>query len=516
MHEIGKALYAYPTLAQVVLGALGGPGDRLAITCGDMRLRYQDVRAGIGRAMTALSQAGLQRGDSVALLSENCAEIVYISFAAHVLGLRYTPLHPKGSHQDHCFILQDAGITTLIIDEQAFGGRLVDIRRDVPELGTIYALRGGQDVPALMDGETQPADLNPADGIDPADIAVLAYTGGTTGRPKGVMLSHQCVVHALLLSLAGWDWPEHVRFLIASPVSHAAGSMLTPTLIYGGSFHILPAFDPEAVCAAIERERITATFMVPTMIYALLDYPGRDRFDLSSLETVIYGAAPMSVQRLKEAINVFGPVFMQLYGQTEAPNTITVLPKRLHDPSRPEWLTSCGVPLPGVEVALLDPDLNPVPQGEIGEICARGPHIMSGYWRRPDETAAALKGGWLHTGDLGRFDEDGMLSIVGRLKEMIITGGFNVFPREVEDALVSHPSVAEAAVAGVPDPQWGERVVAFVVPASDVSVDLDTLVEHVRALKGPVQTPKQISLVKHMPLTPVGKIDKQQLVAAML
>ena len=516
MHPMDKTLYAYPTLAQIVMGALRGPGDRLAMTCGETRLSYQDLRGGIGRAMAALSHAGLKRGDSLALLSENCAEIAYVSFAAHMLGLRYTPLHPKGSSQDHCFILDDAEVTTLIIDEQAFGNRLADIQRDVPALQHVYALRGGKAVPPLFDGDTQPADLIPADDIDPADIAVLAYTGGTTGRPKGVMLSHQCVAHALLLSLAGWDWPEHVRFLIASPVSHAAGSMLTPTLIYGGSFHILPAFDPETVCAAIERERITTTFMVPTMIYALLDYPERAQFDLSSLQTVIYGAAPMSAERLKEAIDVFGPVFMQLYGQTEAPNTIAVLPKRLHDLSRPEWLTSCGVPLTGVDVTLLDPALNPVSQGEIGEICVRGPHVMNGYWRRPDETAAALKGGWLHTGDLGRFDDEGILSIVGRLKEMIITGGFNVFPREVEDALVSHPSVAEAAVAGVPDPQWGERVVAFVIPAPEVSVDLDSLTEYVRALKGPVQTPKQISLVDHMPLTPVGKVDKQRLVEAML
>jgi len=345
----------------------------------------------------------------------------------------------------------------------------------------------------------------------PEDISTLAYTGGTTGRPKGVMFGHRTTVQMVLLELAEWEWPRDLRFLAATPVSHAAGAFLIPTQLRGGSFFMQPGFDPDRFLATVERERITATFLVPTMIYALLDHPRLRDYDLSSLEMCVYGAAPISPERLKEALAVFGPIFCQLYAQTEAPQCVTYLRKADHDPARPDRLTSCGTPIAGVRVKLLDDDCNEVAAGEVGEICVQGPLVMDGYWKRPEETAAAFRGGWLHTGDLARRDADGYFMIVDRKKDMIVSGGFNVYPREVEDALTQHDAVRMAAVIGVPDAHWGEAVKAFVVLKRGANVAAEELIAYVRQKKGAVYSPKTIEIVEDVPVTGLGKVDKKAL-----
>jgi fatty-acyl-CoA synthase len=245
------------------------------------------------------------------------------------------------------------------------------------------------------------------------------------------------------------------------------------------------------------------------MIYRLLDEPTLRDYDLSSLQTVIYGAAPMSPTRLAQALDVFGPVFLQIYGQSEAPNCISFLSRASHDPSRPDRLASCGVPHANLTVALLDDQGREVTEGEAGEICLRGPHIMAGYWKRPQETEEALAGGWLHTGDIGRFDGDGFLSIVDRKKDMIISGGFNVYPREVEDAITTHPAVAACAVVGLPDSKWGEAVSAVIVPRSGQTIDAEAIIRLVRDRKGATHAPKHVFFVDQIPLTPIGKPDKK-------
>jgi fatty-acyl-CoA synthase len=271
-------------------------------------------------------------------------------------------------------------------------------------------------------------------------------------------------------------------------------------------------FDASRFAALVARHRATMTFLVPTMIYRLLDEPGLDAAALAGLEVVIYGAAPISPARLAEAVRRFGPVFMQLYGQTEAPNAITALRRADHDPDRhPERLASCGVPIGPSRVALLDEDGREVPHGEVGEICVRGPLVTAGYWNRPEETAHAYRHGWLHTGDMARSDADGFLYIVDRSKDMIVTGGFNVFPREIEDVLTTHPAVAAAGVIGVPDPQWGEAVKAVVVLRPGASVDAAELIALVREAKGPVQAPKSVEFVDALPVTGLGKPDKKAL-----
>jgi fatty-acyl-CoA synthase len=278
---------------------------------------------------------------------------------------------------------------------------------------------------------------------------------------------------------------------------------------------VLPKFDAGAVLDAIERHRITSVFLVPSMIYAILDHPRLDQTDLSSLQTVFYGASAMSPTRLREAIRRIGPVFFQFYGQTEAPQTVFVLRKEEHDPDDLSRLASCGRPVPWLKVALLDDQGREVQRGEAGEICVRGPLVMKGYWNKPEQTAEALAGGWLHTGDIAREDEQGFYSIVDRKKDMIVSGGFNVFPREIEDVLSTHPTVAAAAVIGVPDEKWGEAVKAIVVLRTGGAVSPDELAAELAALvkerKGSHHAPKSVEFADALPLTAVGKPDKQAL-----
>jgi fatty-acyl-CoA synthase len=272
----------------------------------------------------------------------------------------------------------------------------------------------------------------------------------------------------------------------------------------------MKGFEPERFLATIERERINCTLMVPTMVYVVLDHPALARTDLSSLELVLYGASPMSPTRLMEGLERIGPVFSQLYGQTEC-YPVSVLRKADHDARRPELFASCGFPIATCSVSLRDEANAEVKPGEAGEICVRAPHAMEAYWKRPEQTAEAFAGGWLHTGDVARADERGYLYIVDRKKDMIISGGFNIYPREVEDVLSSHPDVAMAAVIGVPHEKWGEAVTALVVCKPGTQPDAATLVHLVHERKGGPHAPKQVEFVDSLPLTAVGKVDKKVL-----
>jgi fatty-acyl-CoA synthase len=260
----------------------------------------------------------------------------------------------------------------------------------------------------------------------------------------------------------------------------------------------------------VEREKINFTLLVPTMIYVLLDHPRLGRSDLSSLELILYGASPMSPTRLVEGLERIGPVFSQLYGQTEC-YPVSVLGKVDHDASRPELFASCGFPIASCRVSLRDEDNNEVKPGEAGEICVRAPQAMEQYWKRPEQTAETFKGGWLHTGDIARADERGYLYIVDRKKDMIVSGGFNIYPREVEDVISSHPDVAMVAVIGVPHEKWGEAVAALVVTKQGARPAPEALMQLVKDRKGGTHAPKQVEFVETLPLTAVGKVDKKVL-----
>jgi fatty-acyl-CoA synthase len=495
------------TVSELQLSALRRRPGATALVCEGRTYTYREMEERVSQVAQLLSAMGLGRGDGIAVLAANRAEVVFANWAAQSLGMRYTPLHPKGSEEDHLYILAQAGISALVVDAISFGerGRALATRAD---LRRVFVLGG--DFGIDLTAEANRFAPKPVEShACPEDICNVYFTGGTTGRPKGAAHRHVSVTSATVQSLAVWDWPAEVRFLIATPISHAAGGMLTPTLLRGGAFHVLPAFEVKAFLETIERERITATFMVPSMIYDLLDKAPLEDYDLSSLQMIIYGGAPISPSRLREAIERIGPKFCQLYGQTESPNLITYLSREDHDLTRPHLLESCGLPVPPNQVKLIKDDGSEAAVGEAGEICVRGPLVMAGYWNNPEETSKAFKDGWLHTGDVARRDEQGFLYVVDRLKDMVISGGFNVFTREVEDCLAQHPAVAGAAVIGVPHPRWGEAVTAFVVLRPGASADAEELIELVREKKGAVQAPKSIEFVASLPLTAVGKVDKK-------
>jgi fatty-acyl-CoA synthase len=342
------------------------------------------------------------------------------------------------------------------------------------------------------------------------DHCALLYTGGTTGKPKGVLHTHRVMVAMVQMQMADFDWPNLPRFLAMTPITHAAGALIPPVLMRSGTVIMHAGFDVKTFCSLVEKHRVNCTFMVPTMIYVLLDSPARQDHDLSSLETLIYGAASMAPARLIEGIAELGPIFMQLYGQSEAPMAMTVLHKHEHDPvNHPQRLSSCGTPVVGIQLDLLDEDGQPVQTGEVGEICVRGPLVMQEYINKPKENAQAFRHGWLYSGDLARRDADGYLYIVDRSKDMIISGGFNVYPREIEDVLSTHPSVAAVAVVGVPHDKWGEAVHAVVVWRAGQSADWGELAEQVRAKKGAIHVPKYFHAVDHLLTTGLGKVDKK-------
>ncbi|GAB3294752.1 AMP-binding protein [Epidermidibacterium keratini] len=500
-----------PSVGRLAIRTLAAYPDRVAFAWDRGSITYAETAAVIGRYQKVLSDAGLQRGDGVAALGGNRFEVWALGIAVQSLGLYITWLHPMGGLSDQLFQIEDAGVTALVLDETHFAERAEQLATEASGLGLRVWTMGPSPYAEDLTSAAEAVGEQPVRQIaDASDHAIINYTGGTTGRPKGAWRRHRSVVQGAVDIITDFAIPRAARYLMVAPMSHVAGSKVMPVLVGGGTVHLLTGFDAARVLETIERERITMALFVPTMIYALLDHPDLDERDLSSLELVLYGASPMSVSRLREGIERIGPVFSQLYGQTEC-YPVSVLPKEDHDPEHAERLLSCGKPVVGVEVSIRDEAGNELPIGEPGELCVRGGSAMEGYWKRGDLTAEALAGGWLHTGDIAKQDAEGYLYIVDRKKDMIISGGFNVFPREVEDALTAHPDVAAAAVYGVPHEKWGEQVTASVVLKPGASADEAALIAHVRDLKGAVQAPKVIETLPELPQTAVGKINKRAL-----
>lgn len=497
-----------PTLASIALVALRGRGPHTAFSWDGGEASGHAVLDLVGRYQHVYQRHGLRPGDRVGFLSSNRLSAWCAAIAAQASGMAVTWLQGLASVADHLYQLRDAEVAAVVVDHVDHAARAEQF---VAELGGDVTVFVTGPAPAGIDLASQAEQVGASTPVDlstPALAALLNYTGGTSGRPKGVLRSNRAaaVMHTSAV-LAGFEFPRAPRHLAVAPYTHVGGTKLLPVLLRGGSVHLMTRFDPAEVLATVERERISTMLAVPTMIYALLGSDRLDATDLSSLELVLYGASPMSPARLAEAVERMGPVFSQLYGQTEC-YPITALHRSDHTP---ELATSCGAAVPTAQVRLLDADDREVAVGEAGEICVRSPSAMDGYWRNPELTAAAIRDGWVRTGDIARADERGFLFIADRKNDMIITGGFNVYPREVEDALTAHAGVAEASVFGVPDERWGEAVVAVVVRRAGHDTDDAELTAHVRGLKGPLQAPKRIVFADDLPKTAVGKVDRKLL-----
>lgn len=513
---MGNTLYSGGTTGRLIADAIARFAQRPAIADDHLSWTYAELGSVIGKIITLYRQLGLEPGDGIALVTGNRAEAWAVTCASNIFGLRHTHLHPMAAESDHLHILADCGAQTLIVDGRRFAALGQALKAKLPGLMRVLSLGPAQgaadgvtDLLAIIEG-LEPSPLDCPCG--PEDTMLLTYTGGTTGKSKGILMPHRAVVAMSSTIAAEWEWPQELRYLAMTPMSHSAGIKIYPVMSRGGYTRLVDGFDAGRFCEIVAAERITATFLVPTMINVLLEKPALlQAHDLASLGLIIYGAAPIAPDQMRRAMEIFGPIFLQLYGQSEAPECITTMRCADHDLSRPERLAACGRATMLSEVKLFDADMNEVPVGEPGELCVRGPLVMNGYWNQPEMTQEAFRGGWLHTGDVARRDEEGFLYIVDRTRDMIISGGFNIYPREVEDTLCAHEAVALAAVIGVPDEKWGEAVTAFVVLRQGCTASAEMLQAYVKEHRGSPWAPKTIKFVDELPLTGLGKLDRKAL-----
>lgn len=504
------------SLNQALSRAVQQRPRHVATVCGPRRRSYGELGSRVARLAGAWCSLGVRPGDRVGILALNSDHFLECTLACWWIGAVLNPVNTRWNASEVGYCLADCDTTVLVIDA-AHVAMIGDIRQACPALRHVVLADAGPAPPGVLSHEALvaegPATVDVRCGDD--HLAGIFYTGGTTGRPKGAMLTHRnLAISALGFLACGHEVGEDIALHVA-PLFHMAGmSVLINSMITAGRHVFLPTFDPESLLSTIAAERVTHLILVPTMLHRLLDHPGRDRHDLSSLRRVQYAASPMTPTLLERALAAFpGVVFVHAYGMTELAPHATLLTdvRRVHASGPPGASLSAGRPLPHVEVRIVDADDREVDRGAVGEIVVRGPHVMQGYWRREQETAQALRGGWMHTGDAGRMDEDGLLHLVDRLKDMVITGGENVFPVEVENALSRHPAVATCAVIGVPSEAWGESVHAVVVLRPGFDVDAEALIDHCRQCLAHYKCPRSVEFVAALPLSGSGKVLKTQL-----
>jgi acyl-CoA synthetase (AMP-forming)/AMP-acid ligase II len=470
-------------------------GERSAVVCGTDVRTFADVYARACRLANALGARGCRAGDRVGVLLPNCAEYVEIDIALALAGLVRVSLNARAVPAQHRVVLEDAGAETVVRSPELV---LEEVGlRDVITLGDDYDR-------LLRDAPETPPGADPA----PEDLYCLFYTSGTTGSPKGVMLTHRAffaVAFNLLIEFGPVRAGE--RILLPQPLSHGAGFFLPAWLMSGGTAVVMPQYEPGLMLELAESHGVETIKVVPTMLLQLLASGLGERGDLPQLRQVIYGASPMPVQPLEELLASFGPVFTQLYGQAEAPMCITVLPREDHVDGDRRLLASAGRPYRGVEVRVVDDEGR---DADRGEVVVRGEHLMSGYWEKPELTAQVLRDGWVHTRDLAEVDKRGYLYLLGRTDDMIISGGFNIAPRAIEDVLARHPAVLESAVIGVPHDTLGEEVTAFVSLRPGQAATEDEIIEYTREELG-FQKPRRVTILDRIPRNAYGKVAKQEL-----
>ncbi|HEY2401774.1 MAG TPA: long-chain-fatty-acid--CoA ligase [Steroidobacteraceae bacterium] len=487
-------------------------GDELHLVFGERRSSFAQFAERAKRLASALHSLGLQSQDRICILAMNCPEYLEVYGVSEVAPFIVAPINYRLAPPEIVHIVRDAAPRVLIFELQY--AALVDTLRALLPGVEHYVCIGDQPPPwtssyesVLAQGSAEGPPLRPR----PNDLSAIMYTSGTTGRPKGAMITHaaiialcECWSHELAADLGD-------RILLAMPFFHIGARSQGGAINFrGGTMVVHRGFDPTDIVATVQRERITQLHLAPTLVQSVLNLPDIDQYDLSSLKTLNYAAAPMPLTVLKRAMKRFGPILINGYGQTEGAGT--TLRKRYHRPEGSakdlQRLTSIGQPVSSTSLRIVDERDEPVPAGTIGEICLRSPQNMVGYWNNSVATLETLRGGWLHTGDMGYADEDGFIYLADRKKDMIVSGGENIYSREVEEALMAHSSVADAAVIGVPDARWGEAVKAVVVKKEGATIGAEALTTHCRALIAGYKCPKSIEFVAALPRLPSGKINK--------
>jgi acyl-CoA synthetase (AMP-forming)/AMP-acid ligase II len=502
-------------LRDMILRNAARHGDQVAYMCDGRSVTHRQFLNEANRIASALHRLGVRSQDRVSILSMNSLEFALIYGACELHGVIAATVNFRLAPAEMQNIINDSRPTVLIFEAE-FAGHIDKIRAQLSGVRKFVVI--GEATDWAISWEEFLALGDPSDVSLPAPrsdaLAYLIYTSGTTGRSKGCMLDHAAeAATAQMISAAMTLGPED-RTLLMMPLFHIGAKAIALAQQWvGGTVILHRRFDAEDVLQTIARERVTATHMAPMLIQGLVEAPGRERHDISSLRTLLYSAAAMPSSLLKQALEIFGPIFQQMYGQTEGVGT--VLPVGAHrlngDAKAQRRLTSVGHPFIGCDVSIRDDENEAMPAGAVGEICLRGPAVMRGYWNNSAETLATLAGGWLHTGDVGTLDEDGYVYLVDRKKDVIISGGENIYSREVEEAVLSHPAVATAAVIGVADAKWGESVCAIVVLKPDGSLTEDALIEHCRSQIAGYKRPRRIVFAPALPVLPSGKIDKPAL-----
>ncbi|MEX2230458.1 MAG: long-chain-fatty-acid--CoA ligase [Dehalococcoidia bacterium] len=498
--------------------------DRVAVVGEDERVSYAELQTRANRLAQALQALGVGKGANVGMMAVNSPAYAEIYYASAAVGATFVPLNYRAKPEELSYMVNAADVNVLFVEER-YWSIYQDMKSAVPGVQHAFPLGfaagGSQSYSALRDsGEDIPVFAD----IDDGDPTLIIYTSGTTSLPKGVVLSYRALTALVVNTQSPADPSSNQEVVLVSvPFYHIAGATTLMSAVFSGRrLVVLPAFDPQSWLAAVEREKVTHAFVVPTMLKRVMEVDDFDQYDLSTLRLITYGAAPMPFEVVRHACDVFPPRgigLMNAYGQTEATGSMSFLAPDDHrldgtpeeNERKVERLRSVGRPMPDIQVAIMAPDGRALPVNEDGEICIRGDRVMRGYNKRDDDTGEALRDGWLHTGDVGKLDDDGYLFITGRLKDMIIRGGENIAPAEIENVLEDHPAIAEAAVIGVPDNEWGEIIKAILVPDRGERPGTEELTAYVKSRLASYKAPALYEWVDELPRNHLGKILKTEL-----
>jgi fatty-acyl-CoA synthase len=492
--------------------------SRVAFEVDGVEYTYGWVQESVNRLANGLVSLGVEKGDRVVIMTTNRIEYVITDFAVAMIGLVKVPLNVMLSNKDIDYALKDSGAKAVVLDD-FFIKKTGLFFEDYDFVEHIIAIPDAAKTPIadLVDfndllNSSSPDD--PSVQVDPQDLLAIMYTGGTTGEPKGVMHTNKSSLSIAYSLIVDQGIQEDEVMLLSAPLPHATGFFLPTCVLKGAKAVITNGFRVEEFFRLVEEKRITFTFTVPTMIYTILDFPARPERDLSSLRTVLIGGAPLSPLRLEKAVKEMGPIFQVGYAQMEVACCGTIFTQKqiveaIKSGNR-KRLQSCGHPIIMSQIKVADENGQMIKPGEMGEIFIKGPHMMRGYWRKEEETKKTIGDGWIHSGDLGTVDEDGFIYVLDRKKDMIITGGLNVYSIEVENVLARHPGVAEVIVFGVPDPKWGEQVLAIVLRKPDSIVSEENLIQYCKDNLSVYKVPKRVEFRESIPKTAYGKYDKKK------